>query len=299
MGVNKEEIKIAKTTNRRMKKVSNKTRKMFGVNSFDLDEGVFYIGNYTYIKHYRIDKRDLTNKDKQKIIELLLNKWGKHSRVSFINVSKDNNRMQIYILTIYVRAVDYYNAELDFEQFENTVKADPDIMIIANPLKTTFFIINNLLGTDTNDIDIANLNKLDWYRMLFKDKEDDLRSITINAYKGFDSLKDLARNNFDRFIIATDIFPVTDERQQLYNKYLKMRYNKDSEVSVNYLALQCRISTDSKEESVVTFNKEACDNDFGIFISRDKERCLSDYTLGMRDYHNMRMTDVKQLIGLL
>lgn len=299
MSGNEEEIRIAKTTNKRMKKVSNKTRTMIGVNSFDLDEGVFYIGNYTYIKHYRIDKRDLTNKDKQKIIELLLNKWGKRSRVSFINASKDNNRMQIYILTIYVRAVDYYNAKFEFVQFENTVKADQDIMIIANPLKTTFFIINSLLGIDANDIDTATLNKIDWYKMLFKDKENDLRSITVNAYKGFDSLKDLARNNFDRFIIAIDIFPVTNERQQLYNKYLKMRYNKDNEVSVNYLALQCRISTDSKEETIMSFNNEASDNDFGIFVSRDKERYLSDYTLGMRDYHNMCMTDVKQLIGLL
>ena len=172
MSGNEEEIRIAKTTNKRMKKVSNKTRTMIGVNSFDLDEGVFYIGNYTYIKHYRIDKRDLTNKDKQKIIELLLNKWGKRSRVSFINASKDNNRMQIYILTIYVRAVDYYNAKFEFVQFENTVKADQDIMIIANPLKTTFFIINSLLGIDANDIDTATLNKIDWYKMLFKDKAD-------------------------------------------------------------------------------------------------------------------------------
>lgn len=296
----KEEIKKAKMTNKRMKKLSQKTDALLGIKAMDIETAAFFVGDYTYVKTYRIDKRNLTTEEKELLLNVLINKWGKRVRISVINTRKESSVVQIYVLTVYFRAADYYNAGFEIEAFEQLMTKEIPFRIVSDSIQATFQMFDLVLKNvgDSAGYSDKNLYKENWYNLLFKERVPGLKLTEIMGSTDYAGIKDIAYEYLDGFLISIDLFALSEEERSQYHKYIQIRYNENDSFE-EFIGACLRIGTDMPIDTVKEFNAALLLNGCRVFCNQDSQAALSIYSFGIKDSHNAKMMDVKSIVSIL
>lgn len=305
----KELQRQIKKVNAAYSTVSSRTTKTTGIQTVRANENVIFRGNETYLRVYSVKPGVLSDEKRRELIDCIATKQKCRIRITCVNkVLEAGQRGQFMFLTVTAVEQDFYNAQFLFNEtndalLELGMKLSIEIKLCTIEEILSYGRYN--FSQDQKMMEWKDVVSGDWNSLLFDKKEavENRAALIGHDYPGeVKCVRDYLIQQADEVMVIADILPLTEEWKKEYNDYLKSIYTHDIEdeerifcnvtygvmFSVNDSLIKENIIHDLYKYNVILFDEE--DSEY-IY----KSGC----SLGILDYHKMKMIDSKTITNLI
>lgn len=320
----KEEIQKEKELNRSLIPMSKQTRIDTGIMGLQEQDSVFYLGHWKYLKIYKFQNRDFTDKKRESLIKVLSSITMNRVRITSFRRLSGNSK--ILFLSVYVMASGYADAKTEFDTFEKDAE---EMISRALGLPLSIVSINDaVMMTQLNST--GQMKKFDMSSMSQKD------SLKTYLFPGIEAKPDgfLFLPEVQKYVYTfmgtqfpTDLnYPyeglldmpcslyssidfqvMTEEESEMFNLSLEQKYNlklsgeKRRNINMTYLVgLIGESETDKEKQRQKMFTRF---NDEEVILcpcAGDEEQVYQSIcSLGLIDYHAMRNSNADVICRLL